>query len=158
MAAFGPAIQLPERITTATSVALLISRLLPFGNNHHMTWKTVRLELASTEEYPRGSAGRAFLLHVPIDSDGSIDRTAIHQHPNRATVRRFWASEPDAFGFIEPKDGGWALRCAMGAGEKSTFLLEAVPLRPNGQVRVQQPGQAPMPFRIASVRADGQPS
>lgn len=123
-----------------------------------MNWKTVRLELASTEKYPRGSAGRAFLLHVPIASDGRIDRAAIERHPSRATVRRFWASEPDAFGFVEPKDGGWALRCAIGAREKSTFLLEAAPLRPDGQVKVQQPGRTPLPFRIASVRPDGQPS
>ena len=122
-----------------------------------MNWKTVRLELASTDEHPRGSAGRAFLLHVPTANDGHIDRAAIERHPRRATMRRFWASEPDAFGFVEPMDGSWALRCVKGAGDKSTFLLEAAPLRPDGQVKVRQPGGPPLPVRIASVRLNGQP-
>lgn len=131
---------------------------MAFGHNDNMTWKTVRLELASTEGHPRGSAGRAFLLHVPIASDDRIDRMAIDRDPRRATVRRFWASEPDSFGIVEPMDGGWALCCARGAGEKSTFLLEAAPLRPDGQVKVRQPCGSQLPFRIASVRPDGQPS
>lgn len=128
------------------------------GQDHGMNWKTVRLELASTEHHPRGSAGRAFLLHVPIASDGQIDRVAIDRNPSRATVRRFWASEPDCFGIVEPVDGSWALRFAKGTGEKSTFLLESGPLKPDGQVKVRQPGGTELPFRIASVRSAGQPS
>lgn len=123
-----------------------------------MNWKTVRLELAATENHPRGSAGRAFLLHVPIASDGRIDRLEIDRNPSRATVRRFWASEPDCFGFVEPMAGSWALRCAKGKGEESTFLLESGPLKPDRQVKVRQPGGPPLPFRIVSVRPDGQPS
>lgn len=123
-----------------------------------MNWMTVRLELASTDEFPRGSAGRAFLLHVPIANDGRIDPAAMDRHPRRATVRRFWASEPDAFGFVESMDGSWALRCVKGAAEQSTFLLEAGPLKPDGQVEVRRPGQDPLPFRVASVRSAGQPS
>lgn len=131
---------------------------MTFSNSHRMTWKTVRLELASTEGHPRGSAGRAFLLHVPIASDGHIDRAVIDRDPSRATVRRFWASEPDSFGIVEPMDGSWALRCARGAGENSTFLLEAAPLKPDEKVKVRQPGGAELPFRIASVRSAGGPS
>jgi hypothetical protein len=123
-----------------------------------MHWKTVRLELASTEEFPRGSAGRAFLLHVPLASDGRIDRAAVDRQPDRATVHRFWASEPDAFGVVEPNDGGWALQFAVGAGVKLIFLLEDAPLRPDGQVSVLQPGGTSLSFRIASVLPDGRPS
>jgi len=128
---------------------------MTFGNNLRMTWKTVRLELASTEGYPRGSAGRAFLLHVPIASDSRIDRAVIDRDPSQATVRRFWASEPDSFGIVEPMDGNWALCCARGAGETSTFLLEAAPLKLDGQVKVRQPCGTELPFRIASVRSAG---
>ena len=123
-----------------------------------MNWKTVRLELASTEEHPRGSAGRAFLLNVPVASDGTIDRLAIERFPGRATVRRFWGSEPDSFGPIEALDGVWSLKCAKGACENSVFLLDSVPLRLNTQVNVRQPGGDDLPFRVASVRSAGQPS
>jgi hypothetical protein len=123
-----------------------------------MNWKTVQLELASTEHHPHGSAARAFLLHVPIASDGWIDHAAIDRHPSRATVRRFWASEPDSFGFVEPLDGSWLLKCGKGTGEQSIFLLEPGPLKPGRQVKVRQPGGTELPFRIASVRSAGRPS
>jgi hypothetical protein len=121
-----------------------------------MIWKTVRLELASTDEYPLGSAGRVFLLHVPIGADGCIDRLAIDRHPERATVRRFWGAEADSFGLVEPKDGSWALNCARGRNEKSTFLLESVPLRLNGRVIMREAKGSPLPFRVASVRSASQ--
>ena len=121
-----------------------------------MNWKIVRLELASTEDYPRGSAGRALLLNVPIASDGTIDRAAIDGFPGRATVRRFWGSEPDSFGPIEALDGVWSLQCDKGAGDKSVFLLDSVPLRLNSMVSVRQAEGSPLPFRVASVRSAGQ--
>lgn len=122
-----------------------------------MNWKTVRLELASTTSHPHGSAGRAFLLHVPITSDGHIDHAALDRHPSRATVRRFWASEPDCFGFVEPVDGRWALRFARAAGEMSTFLLDARPLKPDGHVTIRHPEGTELPFRIASMYSAGRP-
>ena len=118
-----------------------------------MKWKTVRLELASTEDHPRGSPGRAFLLHVPLASDGLIDRSAVDKHPGRATVRRFWASEPDSYGLVEPRDGSWSLQCARGTTQGSVFLLDSVPLRLNAQVTVRPQGGTELPFRVASVRS-----
>lgn len=120
-----------------------------------MTWKTVRLELASTAEYPRGSAGRAFLLHVPIAKDGRIDRLAVDRNPGRATVRRYWGSEPDSFGPVEALDNSWALCCTPGAADETTYLLDAVPLHLNDRVNVRQPIGDTLPFRVASVHASG---
>jgi hypothetical protein len=115
-----------------------------------MTWKTVRLELASTEEYPRGSAGRAFVLHVPVTSDGRIDRVAVNQNPGRATVRRFWGAEADSFGLVEPVDENWALNCDKGGDAKTTFVIEAVPLLLHRRVMMKQPEGSPLPFRVAA--------
>ena len=42
-----------------------------------MNWKTIRLELAATREFPTGSAGRAFLLRLPLRDDGSIDEAEV---------------------------------------------------------------------------------
>jgi hypothetical protein len=120
-----------------------------------MGWKTVRLELASTRGFPRGSTGRAFLLNLPINEAGCIDGAAMAQDPGRATVRRFWASEPDSFGPIEQLDGSWALRCRRKARDEETFLLDAEQLIPDRQVNVQQPDGTRLPFRVASVRGIG---
>lgn len=135
----------------SASVALRIS-----SRDHHphmsgMIWKMVRLELAPTSRYPRGSTGRAFLLNVPIDNCGCIDRDAVERDPTRATVRRFWASEPDSFGNVEAFDGGWTLRCTQGAGHEETFLLDRTPLRLDTQVKVQTPTGMQLPFRVASI-------
>ncbi|MDV3256570.1 MAG: hypothetical protein LOX97_02060 [Sphingomonas sp.] len=118
-----------------------------------MNWNTVRLELAANEAFPRGSPGRAFLLHVPMDGDGLIDPEAVVRDPGRATVRRFWGSEPDSFGPIEAGDAGWSLRCGQGTGEKSTFILEKGPLRLNREISIGEPGGAILRFRVASVRS-----
>lgn len=123
-----------------------------------MNWNNVRLELAANEAFPRGSPGRAFLLHVPMNGDGQIDPEALARDPGRATVRRFWGSEPDSFGPIEISDGGWSLRCGQGTGEKSTFVLERAPLRLDREINVGEPGGSILRFRVASVRSTGRSS
>lgn len=137
----------------ASSVALRIPAHSRCPHCLDMIWKTIRLELASTNEFPRGSAGRAFLLNVPIDESGHIDRVAIERNPTQATVRRFWASEPDSFGTIEPSENNWTLRCGHGNSHEARFLLDAAPLNLNSQVNVLSPDGTPLPFRVASVRS-----
>lgn len=123
------------------------------GDKRVMNWKTIRLELACTETFPRGSAGRVFLLRVPVASDGHIDRAAIDRNPGRATVRRFWGSEPDCFGFVEPRENRWALKCGKAPGDEFTFLLDARPLKPGLQVKVRQPDGSELPFLIVNVKS-----
>ena len=136
----------------SASVGLRISPPYADGHLEKMSWKRVRLELASTKGFPRGSPGRAFLLNVPINEAGCIDGAAIAQDPCRATVRRFWGSEPDTFGPIELFNGSWALRCRRAASDEVMFLLDAQRLIPDRQVNVQQPDGTSLPFRVTSVR------
>lgn len=117
-----------------------------------MTWKTVRLELAPTAKFPRGSAGRAFLLNVPIDGNGRIDRNSVEREPSRATVRRFWGSEPDSFGVVEACNGSWAMRCVNGGEAVATFLLDSTPISLNSKINVRSAEGSEMPFRVASIR------
>ena len=39
-----------------------------------MKWKVIRLELASNWEFPKGSAGRSYLIRLPLTDDGAITR------------------------------------------------------------------------------------
>ena len=42
-----------------------------------MNWRSIRLELARTKEFPEGSASRAYLLRLPLDEKGLIDEQAL---------------------------------------------------------------------------------
>ena len=65
-----------------------------------MTWQSVRLELDRTQDFPSGSAVRAYLLRLPVDAEGRIDEAAMSRAPERATMRRFWPNEPDCSGYV----------------------------------------------------------
>src|SRR5690349_8889466 len=60
-----------------------------------MIWRSIRLELASTGEFPGGSVSRTFLVNLPLDDHDAVDRAALARNPRRATVRRHWSTEPD---------------------------------------------------------------
>lgn len=121
-----------------------------------MTWKTVRLELACSASFPRGSPCRAYILRVPLDEDGLIDGAALARSPSRATARRFWSSEPDQFGYVERSGGHWVLRCRGAQGE-ALFRMPALPIRPNGHIPVEEQDGTTYPFRVASIRTNGAP-
>lgn len=115
-----------------------------------MDWTTIRLELAGTREFPAGSAGRAFLLRLPLHDDGSIDDAEVALHPSRATVRRFWASEPDSSGRIVRCPSGW--ECKTGhRGHEHTARLPPQPLRMGEQIVMTDSCGCKLPFRIASM-------
>lgn len=124
-----------------------------FRLNAIMTWKTVRLELASTPSFPRGSASRAFILRVPLDDEGLIDAEVLGENPARATARRYWSPEPDQFGRLERSDGHWLLRCHGPNGE-TEFQMTGLPLRLNREITIKEPSGACYPFRVASVRVN----
>ena len=116
-----------------------------------MTWHSIRLELAGTQDFPTGSAGRALLLRLPLHDDGTVDEEELAQRPARATVRRYWASEPDCFGRIVPGAGGLNLNCDQTDAGRTAFHLAPQPIQPGGQVRMTAPDGLEIPFRVASI-------
>lgn len=114
-----------------------------------MNWKSIRLELGSTDEFPAGSVSRGYILRLPLDDFDTIDRTAFLNSPRKATARRHWSTEPDENGFIVPKNGKWAIRCD---GRDRVLHLDARPLRLGGRVSVVESDGTVLPFNIASVR------
>jgi hypothetical protein len=118
-----------------------------------MNWKTVRLELGRTRDFPEGSASRAYLLRLPLDESGAIDASAIRSEPGHATVRRFWPNERDRSGRIVPTPEGWAVRYDPGDAEgDGVYRLETQSVRLGGEVRVTEPDGRLLPFRVASLR------
>lgn len=117
-----------------------------------MNWKTIRLELGSTSEHPFGSAGRSYLVRLPLDEAGVVDEAALSGHPGQATVRRFWPSEPDRIGRIERAGSGWALRCNGGCNDEIISWLDPQPIQLGGEIIVTEADGTRLPFRVASIR------
>jgi len=113
-------------------------------------WKNIRLELGRTNEFPAGSVSRAYLIRLPLNDDDIVDRHAFELNPYRATVRRYWSTEPDEAGVVLPVDGDWAMRCNGTADRR--LELNGRPIRLGQQVSVVGPDGAILPFRVASIR------
>lgn len=113
-----------------------------------MTWQSIRLELAETRDFPRGSASRVYLLRLPLDPDGAIDGAALAAMPARATVRRFWPSQADLSGNVTRTAEGWAF--VYGRGGR--VLQPDLPAFHSGaDVLLTEPDGTPLPFRVARL-------
>jgi hypothetical protein len=118
-----------------------------------MNWKSIRLELARTPEFPEGSASRAFLFHLPLDQDGLIDEEVLRDAPARATVHRFWPNERDQAGYLIPTLRGWAFSYKPGEeDDEAIFHLETHPIRIGEYVTLTEPDGRRLPFRVADLR------
>ena len=113
-------------------------------------WKNIRLELGSTDEFPGGSVSRGYLLRLPVDADGTVDREALQRHPHRAKVRRYWSTEPDEAGEVLLTNGSCALQCD--GTPARTLDFRGKPIRLGEIVSVAEADGTTFPFKIASVR------
>lgn len=116
-----------------------------------MKWKTIRLELGQTPEHPSGSPGRAYLIRLPLEDDGEVDDAALRSRPGQATVRRFWPSQPDRTGLVEPVEGGLALRFNGTHYPPVASTIEHRALRLGEEVRITEADGQRLPFRVASI-------
>lgn len=113
-----------------------------------MNWRTIRLELAAAAEFPSGSVSRGYLIRLPLTENGSVDQAALTQTPQRATVRRFWSTDPDEIGRV------------VYAGDKLTLELNGnrmLAVRPSSfqvgeAVFLTGSDGSCLPFRIACIR------
>jgi len=112
-------------------------------------WKTIRLELDHTGEFPAGSVSRGYLIRLPLNDADQVDEAAFVQKPHRATVRRYWSTDPDEAGQILRSGGDWAMLCN---GRPARILELDAPLRLGQQISVTEPDGATLPFRVASIR------
>jgi hypothetical protein len=118
-----------------------------------MNWTTIRLELAGTRAHPAGSVSRGYLIRVPLNDQGSIDEATFAEAPQKATVRRFWSTDPDERGRVVRADGHWALQCT---GKSDRLLsIEPASFALGEQVAVTGRDGTPLPFRVASIHGLG---
>jgi len=129
-----------------------------------MKWKVIRLELASSREFPRGSAGRSYLIRLPLTEAGAIDTATLKSQPSRATVRRYWPNEADMLGYLEHTPLGYAIRYEINGGTKLScsseasrhsdmrpFQFGADEIKVGEQIILTEPDGRQLRFRIASL-------
>ena len=111
-------------------------------------WKNIRLELGCTDKFPRGSVSRGYLIRLPLDGDGKIDRAAFARHPHRAKVRRYWSTEADEAGEVVETNGEWALACS---GDRRILELDGRPVLLGDKVSIIEADGSVLSYNIASI-------
>jgi len=69
-------------------------------------FKRIRLNLARSKEFPKGSSRHGYEFVAPLDSNGHIDAQLWKQHRDHCRVRRFWEGEEDEHGLLVHQPGG----------------------------------------------------
>ena len=128
-----------------------------------MKWKVIRLELASSWQFPRGSAGRSYLIRLPLTEEGAIDTTALESQPMQATVRRHWPNEADMIGHLKHTPMGYAIRyegdgeaeprdelTGNGDGDR-LFAFGADAIKVGEQIFLTEPDGRQLRFRVAGL-------
>ena len=128
-----------------------MATLVPKRDFAAMMWKSIRLELARTDEFPRGSPSRSYLLRLPLSDDGAIDEVELRQQPRHATVRRFWPSQPDLVGYVVRSPRGWEIAYDFERPDAALGRIDGDALRLGECVTLAEPNGRRLPFRVASV-------
>lgn len=117
-----------------------------------MVWSAVRFELGRTRVFPKGSAGRAYIVHLPLTEAGLIDAQAFNRAPSKAIVRRFWPGEADLVGFVVPVENGWAFSYQGGPNLHSKFFeLDVQHIKRGEYLTVREPDGSELAYTIAEV-------
>lgn len=130
-----------------------------------MKWKVIRLELASSWQFPRGSAGRSYLVRLPLNDEGAIDTAALEAQPSRATVRRYWPNQADMVGQLVHTPMGYAIQYEMngsgglnghsepnGHGAERLFQFGADAIKVGEEIFLTEPDGHQVRYRIANLQ------
>jgi hypothetical protein len=116
-----------------------------------MTWKIIRLELARTPDFPDGSPAHAYVLRLPIDDNGMLERRILHHPDESPVVRRFWPDEADRAGVIISKGRGWVFSYAPGeSDDEALFHLEDHSIKVGQYLTVTEADGEKLPFKVVS--------
>ncbi|HKT86144.1 MAG TPA: hypothetical protein VJQ77_08675 [Novosphingobium sp.] len=122
-----------------------------------INWRNIRLELAGVPEFPQGSASRAYMLHLPLRQDGTIDEEAFRENPGIAGFRRFWPNEPDLSGLVVRTGSGWALLFRRAANGAASVPIELNRLLPGDEVAINRYADDSWRYRVVDLSLSPDP-
>ncbi len=118
-----------------------------------MSWNNIRLELACSSQFPKGSPHRCYLFHLPLKASGLIDEEMIRASPRGATVRRFWPSQPDLRAYVVKRPEGWAFDYdSREDGDESVFHLDNDPIRVGELLTLMEPDGKRLSFTVTDIQ------
>ena len=116
-----------------------------------MSWKIIRLELARTAEYPQGSPAHAYVLRLPVDDNGMLEKRILRHPDQHPVARRFWPGEADREGVVIPKGRSWVFSYAPGESDDETlFNLEGHPIMVGQYLTITEADGEKLPFKVVS--------
>jgi hypothetical protein len=117
-------------------------------------FKTIRLNLARSKEFPEGSEKHGYTLVAPLDADGHLDPAAWKQHRELCRVVRFWGDEEEDVGHLVHRPGGsWAFTYDVKGDEddEGGFKLQNHLFRIGEYVSIRDDDDRLHTFRVAEV-------
>jgi hypothetical protein len=112
-------------------------------------WNSIRLELSRSRKFPNGSVARVFIVRLPLDGEGRIDRALLAGAPRRATACRVWSADPHQWGFVVIEEE----RLRLFSGRHKRYLtFEADVPALGGNATIEEKDGEKMEFRIVEVR------
>jgi len=117
-------------------------------------FKSIRLDLARTAEFPEGSSRHFYRFVAPLDSEGHLDATAWKQHRQRCRVVRAWGDEEEDIGHLVHRPGGsWGFRFDVEGdeGDESGYRLGSHRFVLNEYVSIRDAEGVLNTFRVVSV-------
>lgn len=118
-----------------------------------MALKTIRLELARTQEHPEGDPGHGYEFRAPLDDAGHLNAAAWHGNKDLCMVRRFEKNiEQERGMLIRTKAGSWAFSYAPGDDDdEPIFKFSTHAFKPNEYVSITEHDGVQRAFRVVSV-------
>ncbi len=87
--------------------------------------KRIRLNLARSKEFPRGSERHGYEFVAPLDAAGRIDAHLWQKYREHCGVRRFWADEEETGRLVHRPGGREHARWVFDYDEATEFDDEA---------------------------------
>lgn len=118
-----------------------------------MAFKTIRLELARSAEFPEGSSARGYEIHAPLTADGHLDEDAWRAQKAAATVRRFWPDEDDQQGtLIHTRHRTWAFSYEPGEDDDTPlFHLETHIFKEGEYISIREHDGTTLTYRVTRI-------
>ena len=118
-----------------------------------MPWYSIRLDAARSPEHPAGSAEICYLLQLPLDPTGLIDRTEHRARPADARVLRSLPDAPEAAGYVVERGDGWAFSYEPGTADDEVLLHPEVhPFCVGDYCSITGEDEAQHSFRVTACR------
>jgi hypothetical protein len=107
-----------------------------------------RLELAPSQDFPKGSTSHGYEIVAPINKDGRIDASTWSGLQDKCRTVRFWGEAPKEEGLLRHAGTAWRFDKTDNATSKPFFDLDKLTLLPGAYVSIAGDDGIQRTFRV----------